>query len=272
MKIGIHAFGPEAHSEEGVRRALEIGAEGVCLGVMNLPGVREHGVPDGDAIAASAERYRCAGIAVPAGYAGRWSNEMMINAPGYEAERERLRLTLQRMAGAGIESVLFYTTPERPNDPEQEERAFAGFVAFCQWLGGVLDEVGIQIACHPWVSRAELLFGFRRLHQMCQQVPTPRMGITFCPGGHLAGDDMRQVLSQFQGRIHFAHLRDQIGTYRQFTEVFPGQGEAGIPELVRRLRDSGYSGLLCPEHLGASKPGQDLLADAVAYAKRLRDT
>ncbi len=40
--------------------------------------------------------------------------------------------------------------------------------------------------------------------------------------------------------------------------------------LIRKLRDCGYDGLLCPEHLGPAAPGQDVEAEAVAYAKALR--
>jgi D-mannonate dehydratase len=174
------------------------------------------------------------------------------------------------MAAVGIGSVLFYTTPERPQDEVEEERAFAAFVAFCQRLGADAEAMGIGIACHPWVSRPELLHGFRRLAEMCRQVPQPAMGITYCPGGALAGDDMNEVRGQFQGRIHFAHLRDQIGRWDRFEEVFPGTGDVGIPDLIRGLCDSGYTGLLCPEHLGPEPSGRDLEAEAIAYAKQLR--
>ena len=37
----------------------------------------------------------------------------------------------------------------------------------------------------------------------------------------------------------------------------------------RKLRDSGYTGMICPEHLGPASPGDDREARAVAF---LRDT
>ena len=112
----------------------------------------------------------------------------MLGDPAREEEFERLRATLEVMAAAGIEAVLFYTTPARPSDPDEEERAFERFVTFCTRLGAAADDLGIGIACHPWVSRPELLFGFRRLQQMCERVPHSKLGITYCPGGALAGD------------------------------------------------------------------------------------
>jgi sugar phosphate isomerase/epimerase len=207
---------------------------------------------------------------VPAGYAGRFSNPMMLSDATCEVEYRRLLTMLERMAAVGIRAVLFYTTPERPEDPTEEERAFDQFVAFCRRLGADAEALGLGIACHPWVSRPELLHGYRRLTEICRQVPQEAMGITYCPGGALAGDDMAVVREQLGGRIHFAHLRDQIGRWDSFEEVFPGTGDVGIPDLIRGLRDSGYEGLLCPEHLGPEPPGRDLEAEAVAYAKQLR--
>jgi D-mannonate dehydratase len=269
MEIGIHAFGEKAVTAEGVARARSVGAEGVCLGVSSVPGAVE-GVPPVDALRDAIHRYHDAGIAVPAGHAGRFSNAMMLNDPACEPEYRRFVTILERMAAVGIRALLFYTTPERPQDPAEEERAFEQFVAFSQRLGADAEALGVGIACHPWVSRPELLHGYRRLAEMCRRVPQRAMGITYCPGGALAGDDMHAVREQLRDRIHFAHLRDQIGLYDSFEEVFPGTGDVGIPGLVQALRDSGYKGLLCPEHLGPEPPDRDLEAEAVAYAKELR--
>jgi D-mannonate dehydratase len=270
MQVGIHAFSKDAGTSAGVDRARATGAEGVCLGVTAFAGAEEEGAPRLDALRDAVHRYEDAGISVPAGYAGRFSNEMMLSDPGREEEYRRLVANLERMAAVGIRSVLFYTTPERPHGPAEEERAFDRFVEFCDRLGADAQALGIGIACHPWVSRPELLHGYRRLAEMCRRVPHQAMGITFCPGGALARDDMLEVLAQLRDRIHFAHLRDQIGTWESFEEVFPGTGDVGIPTLVRALRDAGYQGLLCPEHLGPEPPGRDVEAEAVAYARELR--
>ena len=96
------------------------------------------------------------------------------------------------------------------------------------------------------------------------------LGITYCPGGALAGDDMNAVRERFHDRIHFAHLRDQIGLWDDFQEVFPGTGEVGVAELVRGLCDSGYDGLICPEHLGPEQGGRDLEAEALQYLRDVR--
>jgi D-mannonate dehydratase len=272
MKVGIHAFSRDSHTAAGVERARQAGAEAVCLSVEQIDGRETHGVPELDALKAAVGLYDAAGIPATHGYAGRWSNELMLDDPARAEEFDRLVATLRGMAAVGMKGVLFYTTPEKPSDPTEVEAVFDRFVAFCNRLGAVTDDLGIGIACHPWVSRPELLHGFKRLHQMTERVPHASLGITYCPGGALAGDDMHWVREAFAGRIHFAHLRDQIGDYRSFEEVFPGTGTVGIPGVIQALAASGYDGLLCPEHLGPEPPGRDVEAEAVAYAKSLRDT
>ena len=116
MKIGIHAFSADSHTQAGVQRARQVEAEAVCLMTTAIPGSAEKGAPDVDALREAVGRYRDAGIDVPAGYAGRWSNELMLGDPAREEEFERLRATLEAMAAAGIEGVLFYTTPARPKN------------------------------------------------------------------------------------------------------------------------------------------------------------
>lgn len=270
MKIGIHAYDDSGPTAQGVDRARAVGAEGVCLGITGIEGFAQEGVVRQDALADAVARYHDAGIEVPAGYVGRVPDEMMISESGFDEDYRKLLANLERLASAGIRALVLYVTPERPRDPDEEGRAVERFVAFARKLGADAESIGVDIACHPWVSRPELLHGYRRLDEVCRQVPQHAFGITYCPGGALAGDDMNAVRERFHDRIHFAHLRDQIGLWDDFQEVFPGTGEVGVAELVRGLCDSGYDGLICPEHLGPEQGGRDLEAEALQYLRDVR--
>ena len=270
MKIGIHAYGENGPTAKGVDRARTVGAEGVSLGITEIEGFAEEGVARQEALAEAVARYHDVGIEVPAGYLGNVPTGMMLSEPGFEEDYRKLLANLERMASVGIRSLVLYVTPDRPKDPVEEERAVEGFVTFARKLGADAESIGVGIACHPWVSRPELLHGYRRLEEVCQLVPERAFGITYCPGGALAGDDMAAVRERFRGRIHFAHLRDQIGLWDDFREVFPGTGEVGVAELVRGLYGCGYDGLICPEHLGPEPQGRDLEAEAVDYLRGVR--
>ena len=58
--------------------------------------------------------------------------------------------------------MLFYTTPARPADPEEEERALDRFVSFCTRLGTVADDAG------PEAEREEALALLRNPNLLLQ--------------------------------------------------------------------------------------------------------
>ena len=269
MKIGIHAQNREQSPEDLAQRCKDIGADGVCLGLNVIDGFEENGVPDADHLRRVLEVLRGAGLEVPTVLGARYSNAMFLGEPEGEKEREDLYRTVEVLAEAGVDSMLFWAIPDASEDAAERQEQLARASSFFQKLGDHCAAAGFNIASHPWVSRPGMFHGFGAYRKMCDDIPTPNIGITFCPGGGLAGDNLPQVIDDFQDRIHFAHLRDQIGNWENFDEVFPGEGEYEVVGLVRKLRDSGYTGMICPEHLGTASPGEDREARAVAF---LRDT
>jgi len=271
MKIGIHAMSGERTPEEVIGRCREIGAEGVCLGCSTIKESAESGVPDAGHLREVVGRFRDAGLDVAAMPGTRCSDAMFYGEPEGQSEKAALYLTLERLAGAGVNAVLFYATPMPPEDESMYQDRLRRVTEFFRDLGEHCDAVGINIASHPWFSRPGLFHGYRTYREMCKEIPPKRIGITYCPGGSLAGDDLSQLIDDFQGRIHFAHLRDQIGNWESFEEVFPGEGECEVADLIRKLDATGYDGLICPEHLGDPAPGEDREARAVQFIRTVLD-
>ena len=269
MKIGIHAQNKDQTPEQLIQRCKDIGADGVCLDCSVIDGFLDEGVPDRDHLHSILDQLRNAGLEVPTVLGARYSDAMFLGEPEGEQEREALYRTIELLAEAGIKSMLFWAIPTVSDDEAERQTQLARVTDFFKKLGDHCAPLGFNIASHPWVSRPGMFHGFATYKEMCQSIPTPNIGITFCPGGGLAGDDLPQVMDDFENRIHFAHLRDQIGNWESFEEVFPGEGEYEVAALVRKLRDSGYTGMICPEHWGPSSPDDDPEARAVAY---LRET
>lgn len=110
----------------------------------------------------------------------------------------------------------------------------------------------------------------------CHQlgVDTAIMECTQIPGwedgGHLEPD-------AFKERVHMVHIRDVNGDWKSVKdmrsdaydlEVFPGTGIAQNEQVVRRLHQIGYQGVVQPEHLG--RPGEaELLPAAMQYLQDL---
>ena len=269
MKVGIHATNRQHTPADIIRRCRDIGADGACLGCNMIRGVEENGVPDLAHLQEMLGQLRDAGLYVPTMMGARFSDAMFFEEPEGEKERAALYGTLERLGEAGVRSMLFWATPSRSEDEAEYRDQLARVTEFYRKLGEHCDEVGVNIASHPWVSRPGVFHGFRAYRQMCDAIPTKRIGINFCPGGGLAGDDMAQVIDDFEGRIHFAHLRDQIGTWESFEEVFLGEGEYEVAALLRKLQGTGYDGIICPEHLGEPEMGEDREARAVAFIQEV---
>lgn len=269
MKVGIHASNRDQSPAELVQRCKDVGVDGVCLGCNVIDGFEGEGVPDTDHLNRVLDELRSAGVEVPSVLGARYSDAMFFGETDGEKERDALYRTVEVLAEAGVDSMLFWAIPSASEDATEKQEQLARVSSFYRKLGDHCATVGFNIASHPWVSRPGMFHGFETYTEMCKDIPTPNIGITFCPGGQLAGDNLPQVMDDFQNRIHFAHVRDQIGNWESFEEVFPGEGECEVAGLVRKLRDSGYTGLICPEHWGAGEPGEDREARAVAF---IRDT
>jgi mannonate dehydratase len=65
------------------------------------------------------------------------------------------------------------------------------------------------------------------------------------------GKEILPVVSYFarKGKIHQIHMRNIRGGLHNFQEVFIDEGEANFIEVIRILRDSGYSWSICPDHV-----------------------
>jgi mannonate dehydratase len=75
--------------------------------------------------------------------------------------------------------------------------------------------------------------------------------------GNAAGglkDPAKEVLLILQylgkpGKIHQVHMRNIRAGLHNFYEVFPDEDNVDFLEVVRILRDTQFSGSICPDHL-----------------------
>jgi mannonate dehydratase len=87
-------------------------------------------------------------------------------------------------------------------------------------------------------------------------VDSPYNGFQLCLGTCMEGmknpgKEILPVVSYFakKGKIHQIHMRNIRGGLHNFQEVFIDEGEANFIEVIRILRDSGYSWSICPDHV-----------------------
>jgi mannonate dehydratase len=142
-----------------------------------------------------------------------------------------------------------------------EERLWEHLAYFLARVAPVAEEAGVRMAIHPddppWP-----IFGLPRiictgpdLERLISLSDSASNGITFCTGslGARPDNDLPAMIRRLgtSGRVHFAHCRNiAITGERAFHETpHPSAfGSVDMFEVLRALRDTGFSGPMRPDH------------------------
>ena len=187
-------------------------------------------------------------------------------------ELERVRRSIIASADALIDTMFvifnFFAVEAVTED------AWKNFVEFHKQLIDTAEKVKVKIAVHGLWHPKHMLYNLESYERLLHEVPSDYNGITLCMGVlHQAGEDVARVVEKIGKKIFFVHVRDVIGRGDNFKEVFPGDGEVNIPEVISALRDIGYDGLLSPEHypkiIDEPNMGERATAMCVGYLKGL---
>ena len=80
------------------------------------------------------------------------------------------------------------------------------------------------------------------------------LGVTFCQATFkLAGEDLKQLSEDWikRKKIFFIHIRDVIGTAKNFTEVFIDENPGFVSEMLAHYAACGYDGPIRSDHAPA---------------------
>jgi len=266
LHVGIHAGGSDVNRV--VERCRSLGVSQICLSTSSVPGFDEKGYLETSNLARVLAAYSQVGVSVPVMLMSRWASpELLQGDPGAEEEFHQLSRTLAALGQNSVEALLFYVKLERAVDHELEQ--WRGLVGFCQELGREAERSGVKMASHAFYRPYSVVRNTETLERLLREAQSPWIGVTYCQGLYLLGDDVYEAIRRFQGRIFFTHARDLRRHGEAFDEVPLGQGDIDFAQALGLLADAGYGGLICPEHLGPEQPGVDLEAEAVRYLRRL---
>jgi mannonate dehydratase len=97
---------------------------------------------------------------------------------------------------------------------------------------------------------------FESLKRYESIVDSPYNGMQLCLGTCMEGlknpkTELLPIVRYFagKGKIHQIHMRNIRGGLHNFEEVFIDEGEVNFIEVIRILRDSGFKGSICPDHV-----------------------
>ena len=140
-----------------------------------------------------------------------------------------------------------------------DEQLWENLSYFLERVVPVAAASNVRMAIHPddppWS-----IFGLPRiivdgpaLERLVSLVDSPANGVTFCTGslGAQPENDLPSMIRRLGARVHFAHCRNVLVTgERRFHEsAHPSRwGSVNMLEVMRALREVGFSGPLRPDH------------------------
>lgn len=125
----------------------------------------------------------------------------------------------------------------------------------------VCEEAGVRMALHPDDPPVPSLGGIPRLFRnfenfarAMERHPSPMHGLDFCHGcwsEMRGGEGVLEAIRYFgeRGRLFYVHFRDVIGCADDFVEVFLGEGNCDPVDVMRALKDCGFTGFIIDDHV-----------------------
>ena len=152
----------------------------------------------------------------------------------------------------------------------------------------VAEEHKVRLACHPhdpgvpaagFRGVARVLGTVEGMKRFVEIKASPYHGLNLCLGStaemlqHPA-TEIHDVIRYFgtRGKIFNIHFRNIRGHRDDFQEVFPDEGDMHMPDVMRTLRQVGYSYMVMPDHMPRHEddPRQDqAFAFGYGYIKAL---
>ena len=152
---------------------------------------------------------------------------------------------------------------------------------FLENLVPVAEEAGVRLAAHPDDPPLETLRNTGRLithpdyyQRLLDIVPNYYNGMEFCQGTitEMPDVDVYAAIRRYAatGRIHYVHFRNVRGKAPNYREVFLDEGDVDMVEALRAYRDSGFTGVLIPDHTphtACAAPWHAGMAFALGYMR-----
>lgn len=170
--------------------------------------------------------------------------------------------------------------------PVTEEAGWRAIEFLVGELVPAADAAGVRLACHPHdpaypvggLNGVEHVMGsIEGMRRFIALSSSPNHGLNFCQGtvAEMAPEPHSYVIraiEEFAPRIFMVHFRNIKGGYLDFAEVFPDEGDVDMHEAIRAYQRSGYTGVLCPDHVPLSEldPNRErFMAFALGYTRGL---
>ncbi len=155
-----------------------------------------------------------------------------------------LRAVLQRAAWLGAGDVLLHPGQLLPT--ARYDEAFEWLLGSLRELRGLVEDLGVGIGVENVWNK--FLLSPREMRELIDSVDCPLIGCYFDVANSLPWSYSEQWVRILGRRIRRVHVKDfqrRVGTAAGFCQLL--DGDANYPEVMRALREVGYSGYLTSE-------------------------
>ncbi len=158
------------------------------------------------------------------------------------------------------------------------DEMWATYEYYLERLLPVAEEAGVTLALHPDDPPVESLGGVARIFRNFEgfkraidRFDSPNHGLDFCMGcwSEMDGHDyVIEAIRHFggRGRIIYVHFRDVQGTVPNFNECFINEGNVDPFEVMKTLKEVGFTGFMITDHVPAMVDDSDWGHRGRAYA------
>jgi mannonate dehydratase len=145
------------------------------------------------------------------------------------------------------------------------EIAWERMTHFLERVVPVANEYRIRLACHPhdpgvpangYRGVARVLGTVAGLRRLVEIHPSPYHGLNFCVGSvaemlQEPRIEIFDVIREFgrRGKLFNIHFRNIRGRRDAFQEVYPDEGDLDMIDVLRTLKEVGYSYMVMPDHM-----------------------
>ena len=286
MRLAVGQF--RQLSDERLQFIKQLGVDDVLLNTPVLPGETHWEFMDLLHLRMRCEDAGL-GLAAIENVPRKFYEKVMLGLPGRDEQIEYMATTIRNIGRAGIPILGYNwmpngvwrtsrTTPGRggakvtsfdmelaQNAPLShgrvyvEDELWANYEYFVKAIIPVAEEADVKLALHPDDPPVESLGGFARIFRNFEGFKrameigdSPMHGLDFCHGSWSSmGPGVIETIRYFgeRGKIFYVHFRDVQGSVPKFQECFVNEGNSDMFEVMKTLKEAGFTGFLIPDHV-----------------------
>lgn len=260
MKLAVDYGACKGDIEARIAYFKSLGLARVMLGCWSVPGYGEIEYLSPDALKEIKEPLDKAGIGVEMFWHGESNVGLMMDPEKGEGVLDRFYKTLGTLGESGVPFASVMNTVSVPEESARES-LWGKMTGVYKRITGKAGENGVAIVSHTGWKPSTLVWNTETLLKLFEEVPSPGNKALFCAGSiWSAGDEMKRSVKALGDRIGVVHFRDSRERLGGCEEMPLGAGGVEFRDVVAALAETGYRGVIIPEHLGSVAGEKDRTA------------